>query len=65
MRMFVACLLTLAAAVAVANDWAPGLPTGTPFPRIQAVDHTGVEQNFESLKGRNGLLFMFNRSSDW
>ncbi len=66
------CLLLIASllsvprlAVAETAEWAPGLPVGTPFPRIDALDHLGQARNFESLTGKSGLLYLFNRSSDW
>jgi len=46
-------------------DWAAGIPTGTEFPQIKALDHTTNERTNENLMGENGLLFYFNRSSDW
>ena len=65
MRTLIACVFSMLTAVAAADEWAAGLPVGTPFPTVEASDQTGVEGDFDSLKGRNGLLFLFNRSSDW
>tara|TARA_Y100001934_G_scaffold79489_1_gene98817 strand:+ start:602 stop:799 length:198 start_codon:yes stop_codon:yes gene_type:complete len=65
MRALIACALALLATVAAADEWAPGLPVGTPFPKVEALDQSGATRDFESLKGKNGLLYIFSRSSDW
>ena len=62
MRALIACASALLATVAAA---APGLPVGTPFPKVEALDQSGATRDFESLKGKNGLLYIFSRSSDW
>ncbi len=46
-------------------EWAAGIPTGTEFPQINAQDHTSRVRTNKSLIGEHGLLFFFNRSSDW
>ncbi len=42
-----------------------GLQPGTKIPRIELKDQTGTERSFESLRGPQGLLILFNRSADW
>ena len=46
---------------------APGsrLWVGSKIPELAGVDQLGKRQNFESLKGRNGLVLLFFRSADW
>ena len=46
-----------------AAAWGPGV--GTAAPMIAADDQAGNRQTLETLKGSNGLLFIFNRSVDW
>ena len=41
----------------------PGV--GSRIPAFQATDHQGRTQNFESLRGPEGLLLVFQRSADW
>ena len=52
-----------AEASAYAEAWGPSV--GSEAPMLQADDHNGTAQGFASLKGPNGLLFVFNRSVDW
>ena len=42
-----------------------GLPVGAESPEIQALDQDGRARDFESLSGRQGLLFVLSRSADW
>ena len=42
-----------------------GLPVGAESPEIQALDQGGRARDFESLSGRQGLLFVLSRSADW
>ena len=42
-----------------------GLWVGSKIPELAGVDQLGKWQNFESLKGRNGLVLLFFRSADW
>ena len=42
-----------------------GLPVGVDSPEIQALDQDGRTRDFESLSGRQGLLFVLSRSADW
>jgi len=38
---------------------------GETIPIFEAKDQFGKSQSFESLKGANGLVLLFVRSSDW
>ena len=46
-----------------AAAWGPGV--GSQAPLLAATDQGGVHQTLDTLKGSNGLLFVFNRSVDW
>ena len=46
-------------------DWAPNFPIGVGIPELSSLDQNGQEQNFDSLKGEHGLLFLLSRSFDW
>ncbi len=46
-----------------AAAWGPGV--GSMAPLLAATDQDGVQQTVDTLKGSNGLLFVFNRSVDW
>ena len=46
-----------------AAAWGPSV--GTTAPLLAAADQDGNEQTLDTLKGSNGLLFVFNRSVDW
>lgn len=46
-----------------AAAWGPSV--GSTAPQLSALDQDGRPQNLASLKGENGLLFVFNRSVDW
>jgi peroxiredoxin len=41
------------------------LEPGAKIPAFQLKDQAGKLQDFESLKGANGLLLIFSRSADW
>ena len=49
------------------SDQAGGsqLKIGGRIPELSGVDQFGTHQNFESLKGPNGLVLLFFRSADW
>ena len=49
----------------LAEEWAAGIPAGTPFPNINANDQDGQPWTNKELIGENGLVFFFVRSSDW
>jgi peroxiredoxin len=66
----IAALLMLALLVvpagALAQDgFDPGLGVGDTIPQFDLRDQDGVIQNFDSLKGSNGLAILFFRSADW
>jgi hypothetical protein len=46
-----------------AAAWGPSV--GTTAPLLVAIDQEGKQQTLDTLKGSNGLLFVFNRSVDW
>ena len=60
-------MLTPSAAQEVRSADAPGsrLRVGNKIPELGGVDQLGKQQNFESLKDRNGLVLLFFRSADW
>ena len=59
----------LAAAPTIAQDqdfvWAPDFPVGSRMIEISAEDQNGDVKTFNDLKGREGLVFILNRSFDW
>ncbi|MEJ2089141.1 MAG: hypothetical protein P8Y69_11860 [Gammaproteobacteria bacterium] len=46
-----------------AAAWGPSV--GSMVPMLAATDQDGNQQTLDTLKGSNGLLFVFNRSVDW
>jgi hypothetical protein len=44
---------------------APGPAVGDRLPPFEARDQDGKRQDFETLRGKNGLLLNFNRSVVW
>lgn len=52
-----------ACTAASAHDQGP--PVGAALPALEAQDQSDTTQNFDSLKGENGLVLAFVRSSDW
>ena len=46
-----------------AQSWGPNI--GSSAPILDALDQAGNKQTLETMKGTNGLLFVFNRSVDW
>ena len=46
-----------------AAAWGPSV--GSMAPLLAATDQEGMQQTLDTLKGSNGLLFVFNRSVDW
>ena len=46
-----------------AAAWGPAV--GSTAPLLAANDQSGNHQTLETLRGTNGLLFVFNRSVDW
>ena len=66
--MLIASLLFAAALQAAAARPDPqtlGPKVGETLPPIEAMDQNGRTQDFASLKGPNGLVFVFFRSADW
>jgi len=53
------------AATAAAEGSGPGPAVGDRLPAFEAPDQDGKRQDFESLRGKNGLLLNFNRSVVW
>ena len=45
------------------DAWGP--PVGAALPPIAALDQHGVERDFASLAGENGLALFIARSADW
>ncbi len=54
-----------AAAMASGEGAGPGPAVGAPLPPFEAPDQDGKRQDFESLRGKKGLLLNFNRSVVW
>ena len=46
-----------------AASWGPDI--GSMAPMLSSLDQHDNRQDLETLKGSNGLLFVFNRSVDW
>lgn len=65
--LLVGALATIAQLAQAESDYAAawGPSVGSKAPMLSALDQDGNHQNLESLKGTNGLLFVFNRSVDW
>ena len=67
-RLFVVTALAGMAQFAFAESeyaaaWGPSV--GSTAPLLAANDQDGKQQTLDTLKGTNGLLFVFNRSVDW
>lgn len=45
------------------SEWGPVI--GAQLPDLVVKDPNGEEQSFDQLKGENGLVLVFVRSSDW
>ena len=54
-----------AAAAPSEEEKSPGPAVGERLPPFEAPDQDGKRQDFESLRGKNGLLLNFNRSVVW
>ena len=46
-------------------NWAPNFPIGSSIPDLTSLDQNTQTQDFNSLKGERGLLFLLSRSFDW
>lgn len=55
----------LAVPAAAQDGLAKGPRIGAPIPVIAAVDHHGAARDFQSLKGKQGLILIFSRSLRW
>ena len=56
----------LAADVSAQEATAPSGPAvGEALPAFRAIDQDGLERDFKSLTGPEGLLLLFHRSADW
>src|ERR1700679_353174 len=64
MRLMLIFLCTLTGS-ALWGEVQRGLQPGVKIPTIQLKDQDGNDRSFDSLKGPNGLLLLFNRSADW
>lgn len=63
-------LVTLLLALGTNAAWGQtrtqvALQPGATIPKLGLKDQAGVTQNFDSLKGANGLLLILSRSADW
>jgi hypothetical protein len=47
------------------EETSPGPAVGERLPPFEAPDQDGTRQDFESLRGKNGLLLNINRSVVW
>jgi hypothetical protein len=54
-----------AAAAPSGKGAGPGPAVGERLPAFEAPDQDGRRQDFETLRGKNGLLLNFNRSVVW
>jgi cytochrome oxidase Cu insertion factor (SCO1/SenC/PrrC family) len=66
--MLLASILLTAAQAAAPERPDPqtlGPKVGESLPAFEAKDQNGRTQTFASLKGANGLVFVFFRSADW
>lgn len=55
--------LTASAESEYAAAWGPSV--GTTAPLLEGTDQDGNAHTLATLRGSNGLLFVFNRSVDW
>ena len=65
---FLACAIVMACLVSAEDDsyasqWGPAI--GTQLPDLEVKGPEGESRNFDQLKGSNGLVLVFVRSSDW
>jgi peroxiredoxin len=64
-RAFALFVLLFAGAANSIGQTQVALQPGAAIPRFELQDQSGKTQNFDSLKGANGLLLIFSRSADW
>ena len=65
---FLACVAVMAYLISAEDDsyasqWGPAI--GTQLPDLEVKDPEGESRDFDQLKGSNGLVLVFVRSSDW
>ena len=61
-----ACLSLLVVPVAAQEyNWAPDLPTGSPLPAFSLTDSESQTVAIGDLRGPEGMLLLFSRSTDW
>lgn len=65
-----AALMLLSAAPARAaspgDELDQGLKVGQPIPnQLETQDQTGTQRSFRTLRGKKGLILLFNRSFNW
>jgi len=58
-------VVALLATAGLAQAASTGLQPGARIPSFSLKDQRGLAQTFDSLKGPNGLVILFNRSADW
>ena len=69
LRMFfLACVAVIAQLVSAEDDsyasqWGPAI--GSQLPDLEVKNPEGESRNFDQMKGSNGLVLVFVRSSDW
>lgn len=63
--MLIPSLILIVAQAAAPDPQTLGPKVGETLPAFEARDQNGRTQTFASLKGPNGLVFVFFRSADW
>ena len=64
-KQFLVFALLIVPFCSPADDWAEGIPEGTAFPNVDAIDQNSQTWTNRELIGENGLILFFVRSSDW
>ncbi|MBQ73812.1 MAG: hypothetical protein CMQ20_02165 [Gammaproteobacteria bacterium] len=64
MRYLLFVTTVLLAQVSMA-EWAEKFPVGSSFPPIEAEDQHGKKWDRSGLLAKEGLVFLFNRSTTW
>ena len=63
--LLISCLTFPVMTAAQDDNWAPGQPVGSMLPEFTLPDSTGTPREISSLRGSQGMLLLFNRSTDW
>ena len=63
--LFALTLLLLTAAPQAEWVWAPEQPLGSTLPNFTTLDSTSKQRELNSLRGGNGIVLLFNRSTVW